>query len=137
MARFGSRNCILTKFIDDSASFLPEKLKNHVILTINLNIGQKIQKIPPKSRKIHKNPGFPRDTCGDPCGDPWGLALGNPSSCKVCLERGPKATYAILESHQAIEATGEWPSDHGCEAVTEIYVFSWILGVFLGFLIKY
>ena len=35
---FGSRNGILTKFIDDSASFLPEKLNNHVILTKNLNI---------------------------------------------------------------------------------------------------
>jgi len=45
---------------------------------------------------------------------------GNSSSCKVCLERGPKATYALLESHQAIEATGEWPSDHGCEAVTVV-----------------
>ena len=37
-ARFGSRNGILTKFIDDSASFLPEKLKNLVILRKNLNI---------------------------------------------------------------------------------------------------
>ena len=32
-ARFGSKNGILTKFVNDSASFLPEKLKNHVILT--------------------------------------------------------------------------------------------------------
>ena len=38
LARFGSRNGILTKFINDSASFLPEKLKNHVILAKNLNI---------------------------------------------------------------------------------------------------
>ena len=37
-ARFGSRNGILIKFIDDSASFLLEKLKNHVILTKSLNI---------------------------------------------------------------------------------------------------
>ena len=29
LARFGSRNGILTKFINDSASFLLEKLKNH------------------------------------------------------------------------------------------------------------
>ena len=50
-ARFGSRNCILMKFINDSASFLLEKLKNHVILTKNRNISQKIQKIPKKSEK--------------------------------------------------------------------------------------
>ena len=35
---FGSKTNFLMKFIDDSASFLLEKLKNHVILTINLNI---------------------------------------------------------------------------------------------------
>ena len=39
LARFGSRNSILTNFIDDSASFLPEKPKNHIILTNkNFNI---------------------------------------------------------------------------------------------------
>ena len=38
IARFGSRNGILTKFHNDSASFLLEKLKNQVILTKNLNI---------------------------------------------------------------------------------------------------
>ena len=37
-ARFGSRNGILTKFINDSASFSLEKLKNTIILTQNLNI---------------------------------------------------------------------------------------------------
>merc|ERR1711924_126835 len=37
-ARFGSRNSILMKFLNDSASFLLEKLKNHVILTKNPNI---------------------------------------------------------------------------------------------------
>ena len=37
-ARFGSKNGILVKFLDDSASFLLEKLKNHVILTKTLNI---------------------------------------------------------------------------------------------------
>ena len=37
-ARFGSRNGILMKFHNDSASFLPEKLKHHVILIKNLNI---------------------------------------------------------------------------------------------------
>ena len=38
LARFGSRNGILTKWHNDSASFLPEKLKNQFILTKNLNI---------------------------------------------------------------------------------------------------
>ena len=32
-ARFGSKTDLLMKFLDDSASFLLEKLKNHVILT--------------------------------------------------------------------------------------------------------
>ena len=38
LSRFGSKNGILMKFLDDSASFLLEKLKNHVILIKNLNI---------------------------------------------------------------------------------------------------
>ena len=50
-ACFESRNGILTKFINDSASFLLEKLKIHVILTKNLNILQKILKIPQKNKK--------------------------------------------------------------------------------------
>ena len=58
--RFGSRNGILTKFIDDSAWFLLEKLKNHVILSKNLNIWSKNQKIFEKIRKILKNQWIPR-----------------------------------------------------------------------------
>ena len=38
LARFGSKNGILTKWHNDSASFLLEKLKNQVILTKNFNI---------------------------------------------------------------------------------------------------
>ena len=34
----GPTNCILTKCINDSASFFQEKLKNHIILTKNPNI---------------------------------------------------------------------------------------------------
>ena len=49
---FGFKIRFLTKFHNDSASFLPEKLKNQVILTKNLNIWPKIPKIPQKSRKI-------------------------------------------------------------------------------------
>ena len=52
LARFGSRNGILTKWHNDSASFLLEKLKNQVILIKNFNIWPKIPKIPQKSRKI-------------------------------------------------------------------------------------
>ena len=37
-ARFGSKTCFLMKFLDDSALFLLEKLKNHVMLPKNLNI---------------------------------------------------------------------------------------------------
>ena len=59
-ARFGTKNGILMKFLNDCASFLLEKLKKHVILTNNLNIWSKIQKIPKRSSKIHKFLGFPR-----------------------------------------------------------------------------
>ena len=37
-ARFRSKNGILMNLIHDSASFLPEKLNNQVILTPNLNV---------------------------------------------------------------------------------------------------
>ena len=37
-ARFGSKNICLMKCLDDSAWFLLEKLKKHVILTKNLDI---------------------------------------------------------------------------------------------------
>ena len=63
LVRFGSRNGILTKFHNDSASFLLEKLKNQVILTKNPNIWLKIQK---KSRNSQKFLGIPRDLCGGP-----------------------------------------------------------------------
>ena len=51
-ARFGSKNCILMEFLNDSGSFLLEKLKNHFILTKNHNIWPKIPKIPQQSRKF-------------------------------------------------------------------------------------
>ena len=38
LARFGSKTHFLIKFLDDSALLLLEKLKNHIILTKNLNI---------------------------------------------------------------------------------------------------
>ena len=63
-ARFGSKNWILMKFLNDSVSFLLEKLKNHDILTKSLDIWPKIQKIPEQSKKTFQNPRFlsiPRD----------------------------------------------------------------------------
>ena len=54
LACFGSRNSILTKFINDSASFLLGKLKNHIILIKKLNIWPKILRTPKKSKKILK-----------------------------------------------------------------------------------
>ena len=50
--------------MDDSASFLPEKLKNHVILNKSYLT---------KNEKIFKIPRFPRVPCGpvDPCGALW------------------------------------------------------------------
>ena len=51
-----SKNCILTKWHNDSASFLLEKLKNQVILIKNLNIcDQQFQKYPKKYKKRGKN----------------------------------------------------------------------------------
>ena len=52
-ARFGSRNGILTKWHNDSGSFLLEKLKIQVILTKNLNIWPQIPKIPKEILKIN------------------------------------------------------------------------------------
>ena len=58
-------------YINDSASFLLEKLRNHVILTKNLNICPQIPKILPKSSKMHKDKGFPRARSG--LGPIWAL----------------------------------------------------------------
>ena len=68
----GSEFLFFTKFINDSAWFLLEKLKKHVILTKNLNISfdqKSIKKIRKyfKIQKLHENPGFPRDPCGALC----------------------------------------------------------------------
>ena len=52
LARFGSKNKFLTKWHNDSASFLLEKLKNQVILIKNLNIWPKIKKYPNISQNI-------------------------------------------------------------------------------------
>ena len=52
LARFGFKIRFLTKFLNDSAWFLLEKLKKHIILTKNLNILPKILKIPQKSKKL-------------------------------------------------------------------------------------
>lgn len=35
----------------------------------------------------------------------------------AALVRDPVSDIAILESHAPCEATGQWPSDHGCEAL--------------------
>ena len=53
-ARFGSKNNISMKYLNDSASFLLEKLKNHVILTKNPNIWQKKPTILKKNRKYKR-----------------------------------------------------------------------------------
>ena len=73
ITKIGFKIEFLTKLLDDSAWFLLEKLKKHIILTKNpnmltknLNIGIKIKKILKKHWKIHKHTGFPRDPCGDP-----------------------------------------------------------------------
>ena len=70
LARFGSRNGILTKWHNDSASFLLEKLKKHIIFIKNSNILSKFPKIFQKSKITKKQLRFPRDPCGDPCGGP-------------------------------------------------------------------
>ena len=54
-ARCGSKTKILMKFLNDSASFLLEKLKNQIIFAKNPNIWSKIQKIPETSMKIDGN----------------------------------------------------------------------------------
>ena len=59
LARLGSKTNFLMKFLNDSASFLLEKLKNHVIWTKSFNIELKIPKIPEKIRKF---PEIPRNS---------------------------------------------------------------------------
>ena len=66
LVRFRSKNKFLTKWHNDSASFLPEKLKNQVILIKNLNIWPKTWKWPKNPKNNPENPrkiwfsyGFP------------------------------------------------------------------------------
>ena len=92
-ARFGSKTKFLIKFLDDSASFLLEKLKNHVILTKNPNICLKIQK---NKKKKYINIlgflGFPRDPCGpvEPCGALWS-PVEQQEQCRREAEGGERA----------------------------------------------
>eukprot|EP00933_Yihiella_yeosuensis_P076912 TRINITY_DN86896_c0_g1_i1.p1 TRINITY_DN86896_c0_g1~~TRINITY_DN86896_c0_g1_i1.p1 ORF type:complete len:276 (-),score=47.24 TRINITY_DN86896_c0_g1_i1:49-876(-) len=46
----------------------------------------------------------------------WIWVKGNTDS--VELFRDEASTVAILESHAPCKATGDWPSDHGCEALS-------------------
>ena len=71
LARFGSRNSILTKFMDDSASFLPEKFKNHVILIKTLVFDQKSPQIQENRLKYRFSQGF----LGTPVEPLCGVAL--------------------------------------------------------------
>ena len=58
------------KFPNDSKLFMPEKLKNHIILTKNLIFNKKSEKLPKKSEKYPEILGFL--PCGPvalwPCG---------------------------------------------------------------------
>ena len=58
------------KFLDDSASFLLEKLKIHVILTKTLILDKNSRqylKNPEKYKKIPNNPGFPKHRALSDC----------------------------------------------------------------------
>jgi len=43
---------------------------------------------------------------------------GTAGRCSVELFRDPASRLAVLSSHAACAATGEWPSDHGAEALS-------------------
>ena len=65
-ARFGSKSYIFMKFLNDSASFLLEKLKKHIIYKKTLIFHQKSRKFPKNQGKYQKILGIPRDLCGGP-----------------------------------------------------------------------
>ena len=67
MGPYGFKIGFLMKFLDDSASFLLEKLKNHVILTLIFD--QKSRKYPKNLKKYPKIHGFLGFLGGDLCGD--------------------------------------------------------------------
>lgn len=48
----------------------------------------------------------------------WIFVRGSAPWTALNLFRDPASYAAILESHAACAATGEWPSDHGCEALS-------------------
>ena len=54
-ACFGFKIRFFTKFHNDSASFLPEKLKNQIILIKNLNIWLKLENNPKIQKITHKS----------------------------------------------------------------------------------
>lgn len=46
----------------------------------------------------------------------WIFVRASESRCDVALFRDEASHSAMMESHKPCEATGQWPSDHGCEA---------------------
>jgi len=48
----------------------------------------------------------------------WIFVRGRAPRCSVALFRDEASHAAVLESHQPCAATGQWPSDHGAEALS-------------------
>jgi len=71
--------------------------------------------LPEVSRPPHKQ--APGQTSGKGLID-WIWVRGHTSRCEVELFRDPASRLAMLSSHSVCSATGQWASDHGCEALS-------------------
>lgn len=71
--------------------------------------------LPTVSRPPHKQ--MPDQTSGKGKID-FIFVRGRTPDVAVELFRDPGSLYAVLASHGPCEATGQWPSDHGCEGLS-------------------
>jgi len=71
--------------------------------------------LPPLSRPPHKQAEDQKSGKGKV---DWIFVRGRAPDCAVELFRDEASRAAVLESHRACEATGQWPSDHGVEALS-------------------
>lgn len=71
--------------------------------------------LPPLSRPPHKQAADQKSGKGKV---DWIFVRGADGRCDVRLVRDAASRLGILSTHDACGATGEWPSDHGMEAVT-------------------
>ena len=149
-ACFGFKIGSLTKFINDSAWFLLEKLKKHGFETNKLNIWQKSPKylkIKKITLKIHEKTGFPRVPCGpvEPCGaygpvEPCGAPVGPLSACLTDSAAALHGSMQLPASHfQRLPGLARMisTSSTGPQGTLGKLVFSWHYWLCLWFLMYF